>query len=87
MNKKGSIIPIPVPPSDKHLVGRSPVDVHQQERLSHNKKSYDQFKHLPMFLSSLGKTMATNFRKSSKQPLTPPPHFQKIILQIFFRNS
>ena len=24
-----------------------------------------------------------NFRKSSKRPLTPPPHFRKIILQIF----
>ena len=24
-----------------------------------------------------------NFRKSSKQPLNPPPHFQKIMLQFF----
>ena len=24
-----------------------------------------------------------NFRKSSKGPLTPPPHFRKVMLQIF----
>ena len=24
-----------------------------------------------------------NFRKSSKRPLTPPPHFRKIILRFF----
>ena len=24
-----------------------------------------------------------NFRKSSKRPLTPPPHFRKVMLQIF----
>ena len=27
-----------------------------------------------------------NFRKNSKRPLTPPPHFWKIILQIFIMN-
>ena len=26
-----------------------------------------------------------NFRKSSKRPLTPPPHFRKIILRIFHK--
>ena len=32
---------------------------------------------------SLSVPKRMNFRKRSKRPLTPPPHFRKIILQIF----